>query len=431
MEKTGILMMLGTGGDMEKGTIPASEMFYEPDKYEILAFEDTYENRGKIAYFIPAFLALNNFKNEDGYTDVAASKRELIKVRDAKRGDTGGSEALNKEMQYRPMVPSEMFLSKTANIFPTAELRRRLSEIQTGNLYQLAEKKVDLYFDPHNKIYNGVNYTINDKLTPITRFPWDGDDREGAVVIYELPSFVNDVIPEGAYIIGCDPFKDDTSSGNSLASIYVMKTSKHFATIGHNEIVASYVGRPYFGKNQVNEILHKLSLFYGNAKIYFENNVGNVKDYFEKVRELRLLARQPVTVFNKKASYETTASVVYGYAMSNQKVKWEALQYLRQWLLTEREEGKRNLDMILDPALLQELISFTMETNADRVMSLVGCIIGLEETHNIDTRRAQHAVETSQLQKDFDRLIINNKRLFSNNEKFSKTKNSLLRQSQE
>jgi hypothetical protein len=41
LRKTGMLMMIGTGGDMEKGTIDAAEMFYEPNRYDILTFEDT------------------------------------------------------------------------------------------------------------------------------------------------------------------------------------------------------------------------------------------------------------------------------------------------------------------------------------------------------------------------------------------------------
>jgi len=41
MRKTGTLLMLGTGGDMDSGTIPASKMFYEPEAYDILPFEDT------------------------------------------------------------------------------------------------------------------------------------------------------------------------------------------------------------------------------------------------------------------------------------------------------------------------------------------------------------------------------------------------------
>jgi hypothetical protein len=194
-----------------------------------------------------------------------------------------------------------------------------------------------------------------------------------------------------------------------------MKTSK-YPHYGFNQIVASYVGRPFMGKNAVNEILHKLSLFYGNAKIYFENAVGNVKDYFEKVKRLDLLATQPVTVFNKKASYATGPSMVYGYPMSNEKIKWEALQYLRSFLLEERgegEEGKiRNLDVIPDVGLLKELIYFNMDGNFDRVMSMVGCIIGIEETQNLNKRRLEYQDSRTDLQKEIDRLLVNNSRLF-------------------
>jgi hypothetical protein len=320
LRKTGILMMLGTSGDMESGTLDAAEMFYEPDKYDILSFEDVWEQRGKIAYFIPGYQSLNEYKDSNGFTKEQEAKEAILKVREKKRGNKSSSDALLKEIQYRPIVPSEMFLTRSSSIFPTVELRRRLSEIQAHKLYDLSEKKVELYFDPASP-FNGVSYSINPHLEPITVFPYEGDNREGAVVIYEFPKTIDDVVPSDAYIIGCDPFKDDSSTGQSLASVYVIKTHKHPTTIGYSEIVASYVGRPYLGKNQVNEILHKLSLFYGNAKIYFENAVGNVKDYFEKVRRLDLLAKQPVTIFNRRASYETQAQIIYGYPMSNQKIK--------------------------------------------------------------------------------------------------------------
>jgi len=412
LRKTGMLMMIGTGGDMEKGTIDAADMFYEPQRYDILPFEDIWEHRGQIGYFLPAYEVLNEFKDEYGVTNEDAAKKALLQVRKTKAGDSGGSEALNKEMQYRPIVPSEMFLTKTANIFPTAELRRRLSELQTQKSDDLSNK-VTLFFDPSAKVYNGVNYEINTKLTAISRFPYEGDDVEGAVVIHEFPKLVDDQVPEGAYIIGCDPNKDDSSTGSSLAAVYVMKTNKYPSTIGYSEIVASYIGRPYLGKNQVNEILYKLSLFYGNAKIYFENNVGNVKDYFDKIRRLDLLARQPVTIFNKKASYDTGPQIIYGYPLSNDKVKWEALQYVRSFLLDERGDNKRNLDVLPDIGLLQELISYNLDGNFDRVSSLIGCVLGLEEISNLSRRRANNQKELSEFEKDFDRIFINNTRLFN------------------
>lgn len=100
-----------------------------------------------------------------------------------------------------------------------------------------------------------------------------------------------------------------------------MKSTKYPTTVGHDEIVATYVGRPYMGMQEICELLHKLSMFYGNAQIYFENAVGNIKDYFDKHKRLDLLASAPTAVLNRKASFNTGPSVVYGYPMSNDKVK--------------------------------------------------------------------------------------------------------------
>lgn len=269
---------------------------------------------------MPAYLALNEYKNEHGYSDIAKATEAVQRARDKARTSRGGSEALNKEIQYRPLAPSEMFLSRTANIFPAAELQRRISELTTSNLAELLEKKVELYFDP-NSPYNGVNYKIDPDLIAINHYPYTKDDVEGSVIIYEFPHFVDNQLLPDAYIIGYDSFKANTNYGESFAAVYVMKTNKYPSTVGSNEIVACYVGRPYEGVNAVNEIVHKLSLFYGNAKIYFENTAGNTKDYFEKIKRLDLLAVQPTTVLNKKASYDTKPNVVYGYPMSNQKIK--------------------------------------------------------------------------------------------------------------
>ena len=414
MRQTGILMMLGTSGDMEKGSLPASEMFYETNKYDILPMEDVYEHRGQIGFFIPGYLAIDAYKDENGISRI----KEATQLIEAERDKYKGTDALTRIIQYRPLLPSEMFLTKSATIFPSPELRNRLSYVLTHDLYSYAEKKVELYFDPQAKDSNGVGFKVNPTLKSIHKFPYDDIDREGCVVIYEFPKTIDDRVPEGAYIIGCDPYKDDSQTGGSLASIYVMKTNKHFATVGHNEIVASFIGRPYNGKREVNEILHRLSLFYGNAKIYFENNVGNVKDYFEQVRRLDLLATQPLTVFNKKATAASTQNFVYGYPMSNDKIKWEALQYLRSWLLEIRETKEdgttvRNLDMICDIGLLQELLAFNLDGNFDRVMSLIGCIIGLEETTNMSKRRQQSEAALSPLRQQFKDLIVNNKSLFN------------------
>ena len=421
-------MYLGTGGDMEAGALACSEIMYNPDSYEMLSFADNWEGKGKICYFVPAYLARTMFKDDNGFTKVDEAKKYIINMRE--KLQSGSSEALNKEIINNPLVPSEMFLTKSSNIFPVAEISRRKSVVEHELLYEKIVKKVELFFDPNSEL-NGVNYQIDmkNKLTPIDTFPWTSEDRDGAVVIYELPQTIDGVVPDGAYIIGHDPYKDDTNRGASLGAIYVIKTAAYFDKIGHDEIVATYIGRPYLGRDIVNENLLKLSLFYGNAKIYFENSVGNVKDYFERTKHLHLLARKPHTLFTKKGNYETSPLLEYGYPMSNEKIKYEALQYLRTWLLEVRESSDnrviRNLDRIVDKALLQELLTFSMEGNFDRIMALCGAIIGLNEVGNVKKNELiSSSTRNNFMDVDLDKFITNNRYIFRN-ETFSETKISL------
>lgn len=417
-KKIGSMLFIGTGGDMEGGsTQDAHDIFYNPDNYDCLAFDDTWEFKGKIGYFLPAYLGLKDFKDNEGITDVPAARTYLEKIRDKLRNTKGSSLTLEKEIINRPIVPSEMFLQGGGNIFPVAELRSRLSDIDDDK-WSSMEKVVSLYFDPKATQFNGVNYKIDvaKQLKPINQFPWKEHNRQGAAVIYEFPQLIDGRVPEGAYIIGHDPYSSDSETGESLASIIVLKTKKHFEKIGHDEIVAVYYGRPFEGRHIVNEMLYKLGLFY-NAEIFFENSVGNVKEYFEKIKKLPMLARRPRTILNKRASYEQSRSYEYGYPMSSRQMKLEGAQYIREWLLEPREQtdGKviRNLDKIWDRVLLNQLIAFNLEGNFDAVMGLMGAIIGLNERYN----QFQDQLETKnkdQYQKEISDILINNKFIFKN-----------------
>lgn len=426
LRKTGSLVMMGTGGSMESGTIDAHKMFYSPESYDILTSEDRWENRGLIGTFIPAYMALREYKNELGYTKEELALTAIQKERDRIRKGNGGSEALNKELQYRPIKPSEMFLVKGANIFPVAEVANRIGTVLDKEIHTRLGKKVILFKDETSP-FNKIAYDIDLSKDAIQDWPIKSDaNSEGTLIVYEFPYIDKDTgtVPQGAYLIGYDPIKDNvaTSQTNtqSLACFHVIKTYKYPNTVGYSEIVATYIGRPYQGSNVVNELLYKTSMFYGNATIFFENAVGNTKDYFEKVKRLDLLAKQPTTVLNRKASFNTPEQVIYGYPMSNDKIKWEALQYVRSWLLEERDDAKTNLDLIPDLVLLKQLLTFDLKGNFDSVMALVGCILGLEETHN---KNKTINLNTATANNNFYDPIINNPKLFrlKHNEEFSKT----------
>lgn len=413
--KFGSMFFIGTGGDMSSGTLDAMEIFYAPEQYDCITFNDDWENRGKIGYFVPAYMALHDYMDSDGKIDTEGAKFYLEKEREKLRKTKGSSTALEGEIINRPLVPSEMFLQRTGSIFPIVELRKRLNTLEQNNSWDYMEKPVSLYFDPEAKMYNGVNYTIDTKkeLSPINSFPWKSNNKEGAVMIYEFPQLIDNRVPPGAYIIGYDPYAKDDPDGESLASIIVLKTKKYINSIGHDEIVATYYGRPFQGRHIVNETLYKLSKFYGNATIYFENVRGNTKEYFEKIKRLDLLARKPQTILTKKASFNQAAPQEYGYPMSSRQMKLDCAQYVRDWLMEERGNDLRNLDFIYDKFLLEQLIAFNMDGNFDAVMGLFGCIIGLNETYNQYEQSLMSDSPKNKMEQDISKLLVNNKFLFN------------------
>lgn len=84
--KFGSTLYIGTGGDNTgEGTLAIQKMMYDPETFDCLVFEDTYENRGKIGLFYPITFTKLNYKKA-GITDwelaiqTEATERERKKL---------------------------------------------------------------------------------------------------------------------------------------------------------------------------------------------------------------------------------------------------------------------------------------------------------------------------------------------------------------
>ena len=49
---------MGTGGDMDKGSIDAAKMFSDPEVYDLLAFHDEQSPERLFGYFVPGYMSL-------------------------------------------------------------------------------------------------------------------------------------------------------------------------------------------------------------------------------------------------------------------------------------------------------------------------------------------------------------------------------------
>jgi GTPase SAR1 family protein len=171
--KVGSSFFTGTGGDLGgTGGVDAQYMFYHPTEFDLLVFQDEYENQGKIATFLPAWFTNEEFKDNNGWlADAEEAKEHYRKERKRLIESGGDSLTLDNFIVYHPVVPSEVFLSKKGAYLPTVELQNRLVKVRGEHIEETLAKRVELFFEPSSTY--GVDYRVDTegKLQPINEFP--------------------------------------------------------------------------------------------------------------------------------------------------------------------------------------------------------------------------------------------------------------------
>lgn len=401
--KFGVIVVIGTSGNIEK-VHGFKELMLKPDFHNILSFEDVYEGRKeRIGRFLPAYYADSSFKDELGNTDIDACLEALLEERlRLSKGDS--MEALEKEMMYRPIVPSEMFLSRSHNKLPVARLKQRLSVLEIEKPQNKIMSIGNLYYT--NKERNQVEWR-NEDLKPITTFNIDihrGNLKSG-IVIYEHPmDFIpNPTFKKSLYKVTYDPVKDD-HFGTSLCSIMVHKGFPDSSWEGGftDTIVAEWIGRlPMV--NDMHEIAIKLAHYY-NARILPETNIPDIVRYCQMIKKDDILQPTPTLAIGDFSSRSTKRYGV-GVDMSNPRLQEHALQLLSQWLLTPNEitEGgetlKDNIDKIYSTRFLEEAIQSGNPGNYDHLRSAMILALWLSQ-------ESQEAIEFTETKNRIDEFVL-------------------------
>jgi hypothetical protein len=376
--KFGTVWLTGTGGAMISGATQAiRNIFLDPKANSCLEFDDIFENTGKkIGFFVPAWMGLNQFKDELGNTLKERAIKYLETEREIKR--RGKSKApYDDELQQRPFVPSEAFLLSTGNKFPIADLMNQLKVIETSSDPSIKGTKGELIIDEGGKVR-----FVPDLSNRLVQCEYPSKDMNpGCVVIYEHP--INNP-PYGFYISGNDSCSQAaTNSSDSVGATYIMRRASVYEN--SDRVVAEYVGRPLSLKEH-NEVIRRLLIYY-NAICLYENNVNNVKEYFETKNSLHLLAKSPTIL---KATVAGHLATQYGIRMSKQ-IKEELEFYFHNWLLEEvpGAEGKLNIHFLYSAPLIKELIAYNDEDNFDRTVAFMCMICQKLQMHKVLTKKIE------------------------------------------
>lgn len=393
--KMGSSFYIGTGGNIEK-IVESEILFRDPESYGMLAFDDEWENTGKIGMFIPAIYRDNTFKDENGNTDIERATKYYERRRsDKKKAKT--SSALEGEMMNYPLKPSEMFINANSNKFPVSDLKHVLSLLLTTDSIMNASWKGEFYMEEDKR----VSFR-SAPVKPIIEFPLTKATAniEGCWEIFEQPKKDgNGDIASNRYIASLDPVDDDENDNisRSLQCCIIFDTWT-------NKIVAEYTGRTKYAKKFYEQC--RRGLIYYNSRLLYENQKQGVYSHFNNQNSVYLMIDTPDYIKQVDDTRQRIGNKAKGVFMSKALIN-HGIDLAVQWLEDERKgEGedtaRLNLHTIRSVGLLRELINYNGEINTDRVSSLLVLMIYRESL--VKYREAAKAkVKTKAQDKFFNR----------------------------
>lgn len=373
----GTMIVWGTGGDESSAFETMKDMFYNPDGYNCLGFDNIWDESAttnKCGFFVPQYTNLDIrdkegkriYMDEDGNTFRKKSLEHILAERQVVISNATSNAAVDRYVAERPVTPAEAMLEFNGNIFPKKELQEQLSLLRTNKKLQNHKQVGDLVQQP-----DGTIKWIIKKTGDITHYPLRtkrdettgaliGDDPTGSIVIWEHPN--KDASP-GLYIAGIDSYDYDESSTTSLGSCFIYKRIQSIEQYS-DIIVAEYTGRPKSAE-EFYENVRKLLLYY-NARAMYENQNKGIFVYFTNKHCDYLLADQP-DIINDIVS-NSKVNRKKGCHMNKQIKQWgEGL--IKDWLNDENSVGKKNLYNIMSEPLLEELIAYNDNGNFDRCLT--------------------------------------------------------------
>jgi len=370
--KNQVVFMLGTGGIASGGAVLyAEKVFRNPEEYDCLAFNDEWEDTGKIGYFVPVTMTrIKHKKGPNLITDLKSAEREEELTRaKLKSGDRVKYET---HLVNSPIKPSEALLVVEGSRFPVVLLKDQLNRVysdpncrailQGSSKGWLKYREGELYLDPVQDSSPIRDYPVKDK-----------DDKTGLTEIFFHPVRNEGVVPQGRYILGADTVDKDVSTTDSLPSVFVFDRMDRI-------IVAEYTGRTDDAKffyEQCRRLCH-----YYNGKLLYEKNLTGLYTYFDQKKETYLLAETPYQV--RGADYKPSTNTSKGIHINNSNKK-TGIDYIASWLkkTVSSKDDTLMLEKIYSPALLQELIRWNPDGNFDRVSSLITVMWYDETLHQV------------------------------------------------
>lgn len=308
--KVGYSTYIGTGGDMEDGVADMEKMAYHPKEYNLLEFENRYEDTDgttMIARFVPAY----RFEIIDKEGN-SLNKESILKIEKAR--NIKDPDERYKNIVMKPIRLSEIFSTKQGGYFG-AEITQWCNERKA---YILNHKDSQIV-----KRYRGYWKDAKNPLNGVVMEP----DPEGCFMIGEFPKldkenkqYIN------LYRGGTDSYDQDEAGYSTSKGACWIKKGFINANETYNIYVAGILERPTTaegGRELFYEHTAMLCIFYGAINLIEWSN-KLIFDWYTKNGFTSLLKMRPEFVTANMVQMSKTTNK-YGIDPST-KSDWLVMQ---------------------------------------------------------------------------------------------------------
>jgi len=362
-EKTGFAIIVGTGGDMEKGAAELEQMFYNPEAYDMMSYKNEYEDDGGeegIGYFVPAW----KFKMVDDQGN--SLKEESINYigtkRETARTSKKAQDFINAITQD-PLVPSEAFMRTGGNMFNAAILNTQYARLRNEKaLTDMADRgRLEWVKDDLGKI-SGVRFI---------------HDENGALLIFEHPDLdENDEVYLNLYVAGTDSYdKDEANTSDSKGSCSIYKMFKDSNSTS-NMFAARYTDRPATADKFYEETA-KLCVYYKSPNLIEWSNIGIFNWYKNNGFEGYLKERPAIAYANVK---DSKVNNKYGVDPGTKL----------EWLIMYRDYIEQYSEIMYDAYQIDRAIKFKNDRNYNCDVTISSSLAVCHARDNINIRINQN-----------------------------------------
>jgi len=382
--KRGILRVYGTAGTKEANWKDFANIFYDPTLHSMMPFENIWDKNSRhtvCGFFHPQIWNMEPFMDKDGNSLLEEAYEHDTRVKEHALA-TKSQEKARIYIGQRANTPAEAFKSGVDNVFTSPGLVDHVHAIE---------------YDPDKKYWRDgmvlpnqdgtIVFKTNQQLKDegkviheyIENVPVNPkDDIEGCIREFHPPYRDADgIVPKDLYYISYDTVAKDKDKKefiikNSLNAIQVWMYPNNISNSPGDILVASYAGRPNTMAEADRIALH-LAIRY-NAKILVEAGTGETVSNFRRWGMLRYLARDPLSIINRKEKDQK--DITFGVIIGDGDKKDDGIMYIVDLINTPvtvslTGETKYNYHYISDLPLLKELINYESEGNYDRISAMI------------------------------------------------------------